>query len=178
MKRFFALSALLVLFATADVMAQWGVGASFERRSDRPTNGFGFQLEYDVLDRIPMVSVRTRLHASYFSEEASISLGGLTATTGKVEAFDFGGAVLGGVKFGLFMPYAGVGVGAENWRFDDDGDGLDNFLYGVAGVAITPIPFLKPYIEYRVSSYNDVSAAKKEIGEGRGRFHLGITLQF
>jgi opacity protein-like surface antigen len=182
MKQLFRTATLLILLITVialDATAQVGIGASYERRSDAPTNGFGIQIEKNVLGFIPVVYLRTRLHASYFSEDASLNLGAIQVNSGKVEAYDFGGALLAGAGFGLFSPYAGVGVGFENWAFDGDTETNNTmFYYGIAGIAITPIPFIKPYLEYRLATYNDLSAARKEIGEGPGRLHIGVTIRF
>lgn len=173
------LLAMLLTLITLDATAQFGIGASFERRSDAPTNGFGLQIEKDVLGFVPVVYLRTRIHASYFSEEASLNLANIAVTTGTVESYDFGGALLGGIGLGLFSPYAGVGVGFENWAFDGDTETNNTmFYYGIAGLAITPVPFIKPYLEYRLATYNDLSAARKEIGEGPGRLHIGVTIRF
>ncbi len=174
---------LLLTLGLSEAYAQWGLGVSYERRNDTPENGFGIQLEKDFLQRLPIVFVRSRLHFSYFSEDASYDIGAGSITTGSVEAYDFGGAVMGGAGLGLFAPYIGLGIGADNWEYSTSTTGGSrsnntHYYYGIAGVSITPVPFIKPYLEYRLTSYDSVSDARKEIGEGKGRFHIGVTIRF
>jgi hypothetical protein len=179
--------AVVCSLSAGDALAQLGIGASFERRSETPTNGFGLQLEFELLKAIPIINIRARLHGSYFSEESDFTLEGVQLGSATVANTDFGAAALGGVSLGLLRPYIGVGIGSENWSFkpkagssplsiERDEDSF--YYYGVAGVAFTMIPFIKPYAEYRLASYDSLSDARKEIGEGPARFHIGVTLTF
>ncbi|MCH8496260.1 MAG: hypothetical protein LAT57_11610 [Balneolales bacterium] len=176
-QRILGVLALILVIGIVDASAQYGLGISYERRNDTPTNGFGLQLERELLGSIPLLSLKARLHGSYFSEESDFRGAGVQFNRATIESYDFGVAALGGVNLGLFRPYVGLGLGTENWEYDD-GNSNTSYYYGIAGLAITPIPMLKPYIEYRVSGYNDISEARKEIGEGAARFHIGITLSF
>lgn len=176
-QRILGILALILVIGIGDATAQYGLGISYERRNDAPTNGFGLQLERELLGSVPLISVKARLHGSYFSEETDFRVGVEQFNRSTIESYDFGAAALGGVNLGSFRPYIGLGIGTENWEYEE-GSSNTSYYYGIAGLAITPIPFLKPYIEYRVSGYNDVSEARKEIGEGAARFHVGITLSF
>lgn len=185
--RCFFIIAFIVSLSAGDALAQLGIGASFERRNESPTNGFGLQLEFEMLKAIPLVNIRARLHGSYFSEESDFTLQGVQLGSATVASTDFGAAALGGISLGILRPYIGVGVGSENWSFKPKANSSplsieredDSFYYyGVAGVAFTLIPFIKPYAEYRLASYNSLSDARKEIGEGPSRFHIGVTLTF
>lgn len=180
MKRLLGIMVMVLLLGITDAFSQTSLGVSYERRNDAPTNGFGIQLERNIFGAIPVVDIRARLHGSFFSEDATLTLPGLQASTGTVQSYDFGAAVLGGVGLGLFRPYIGLGIGLENWEFDGTQNYTNNthYYYGLAGIAITPIPFVKPYLEYRVASFDDMSAARKEIGDGNARFHIGVTLSF
>lgn len=183
MKKILGILSMVILLGITDAFAQTSLGVSYERRNDAPTNGFGLQLERNIFGAVPVVDIRARLHGSFFSESAELSLAGLpdaTAFTGTVQSYDFGAALIGGVGLGLFRPYVGLGIGMENWEYDSTQNFTNNthYYYGLAGIAITPIPFIKPYIEFRVASYDDVSAAQKEIGDGAARFHIGVTLSF
>ncbi|KPP95315.1 MAG: hypothetical protein HLUCCA01_05345 [Bacteroidetes bacterium HLUCCA01] len=182
MKKIFGIILLIGLVTATDALAQTALGLSYERRNEAPTNGFGIQLERGILGSIPVVDVRARIHGSFFTEAAELnqdaiqnSLTGLV--DGTAQSYDFGAAVIGGVGLGLFRPYAGLGVGMENWEFEDY-ENSTHYYYGLAGIAITPIPFVKPYLEFRFSSYDDLSEARQEIGEGNARVHLGVTIGF
>jgi len=186
MKKYFVLSGLIVVFTlmnTTTVYAQWGIGASYEERNENPKKGFGVQLEKDFLESLPILFIRARTHYSQFSSEASLTIDG-DLVIGDLEANDLGIAVIGGGKLGLFSPYLGIGFGIENWSYkardiiavnekDDSG-----YYYGIVGVSLTFIPVIQPYLEYRVTNYNDIGEARKEIGEGKSRVHIGITLRF
>ena len=62
--------------------------------------------------------------------------------------------VIGGVGLGLFRPYAGLGVGMENWEIEDYETARIHY-YGLAGIAITPHSFCQTVSEFRFSSYDD-----------------------
>lgn len=173
------------MIGLSDATAQWGVGASFERRNDDPQNGIGVHIEHDIVRFIPIVFIRSRAHFSYFTEESSRTIAGIAYSRSKVETYDYGAALYGGVNLGLLSPYVGIGAGSDKWNFyqnsNDSSPSSETssfYYYGIAGVSISPIPFIKPFIEYRVANYNDISAARDEIGEGNARFHFGVTLRF
>lgn len=180
MKRIIGILSVIMLLGISDAFSQTSLGLSYERRNDAPTNGFGLQLERNILGAVPVVDIRARLHGSFFSEDAELNIAGIQASTGTVQSYDFGAAILGGVGLGLFRPYVGLGIGMENWEYDGTQNFSNNthYYYGLAGIAITPIPFIKPYLEFRVASYDDLSEARKEIGEGAARFHIGVTISF
>jgi hypothetical protein len=174
---------LILLISATPMYAQWGIGASYEERNEKPEKGFGIQLEKDFLEAIPIFYLRGRVHYSQFSSEAQLSYDG-DFVIGDLEANDIGLAVIGGGKLGFISPYAGLGFGIENWSYkssdiisvnekDDTG-----YYYGIVGVSVTIIPVIQPYIEYRVTNYNDMGEARKEIGEGLSRVHVGLTLRF
>jgi hypothetical protein len=175
----------MLLIGVADATAQWGAGFSFERRSDDPQNGVGVHIEHDLLGSIPIFFLRTRAHFSYFSEENTYTFAGIAYQRSRVETYDFGGAFYGGASLGLFAPYVGLGLGSDQWNFyENSGDSSPTnetssfYYYGIVGVALSPIPVVKPFIEYRVANYNDISQAREEIGSGNARFHFGITFRF
>jgi hypothetical protein len=180
MKKILGILSLVILFGLTDALAQTSLGVSYERRNEAPTNGFGLQLEKNILGSVPVIDIRARLHGSFFSEDADLTIAGLQATTGTVQSYDFGAALIGGAGLGLFRPYVGLGVGMENWEFDGAQNYTNNthYYYGLAGIAVTPLPFIKPYMEFRFSSYDSLSDAREEIGEGNARFHIGVTLSF
>jgi len=169
-----------LLILSSPIYAQWGIGASYEERNETPKKGFGVHLEKDLFESLPVFFVRARVHYSQFSSEASLRFDD-ELVIGDLETHDLGIALLGGGNLGFFSPYAGIGFGIENWDYkatginekDDTG-----YYYGLVGVSLSFMPVIKPFLEYRVTNYQDISAAKKEIGEGRSRVHIGITLRF
>lgn len=175
----------IIIFATP-AQAQLGLGVSYEERPDAPTQGFGVQLESELLPFSLIATIKARLHFSYFSEDARLSVpleGSPSVELGKIENYDFGGAILGGVHLGFFTPYVGLGAGLDNWKFE-----LQNYertydeqavqYYGILGASLSIFPKLEPYVEYRVSEYGSVEEVREQIDEGKGRFILGVTLRF
>lgn len=183
------LSAALLLLVVLPPMAisqHTGVGLTYQQRSDVPTNGFGAQIERDFFDHTAILFLRGRIHVAYFSENNAldVTIGGQTSLEyGKVESVDFGVTALGGVRLGFLEPYIGLGIGVENWnqRFNDIALIIDDNptkYYGVAGTSVTILPYIEPFIEYRVSAYDNMKEARKEISEGKSRFIVGLSIRF
>lgn len=183
MKKYILTSVLFVIclvFISTPVFAQWGLGASYEERNETPKKGFGVQLDKDLFESLPILFVRARVHYSQFSSQATLSFDD-ELVIGDLESFDLGVALIGGGSLGFISPYAGIGFGIENWDYkaigisekDDTG-----YFYGIVGVSLSFIPVIQPYLEYRLTNYNDISAIREEIGDGNSRVHVGVTLRF
>ena len=163
------------------MLAQWSIGASYEIRNEKPKNGFGVRLERDILQKIPVINLGLRAHFSYFSDKNAISTGSYDS---EIKNYDYGLAAVGGVSVGLIAPYVGLGLGSENADFnvkntDWPGEGSDSNLYwnGFVGAKVSPIPILKPFVEYRVSSskkFKDLN----NMNTSNGRLIFGISLAF
>ena len=175
----FSLSALLfsaLIIFPAAANAQWSIGASYENRTEDPTNGFGVRVEREILDIIPIVDLGLRAHFSFFSEENTIQPANVDAD---FESYDFGLAATGGVSLGLFAPYVGLGIGSDNFQIESSqGDLVDesNFYWNAFGGAkVTLIPLLSPFIEYRWTQLSGTD----DIGfDNYGRLAVGVSLNF
>lgn len=170
---------LIPLIQPETVQAQWGVGASYEVRNEEPTNGFGFRVERNILEFIPVVDLGMRAHFSFFNENNSVTREGDVTVDREIQAYDFGAAAVAGVKVALLKPYVGLGIGTENYKFDSsEGDNFseNNFYWnGFGGVELTLIPLLKPFVEYRIKG---LTGAEDVEFENVGRIALGINLRF
>jgi opacity protein-like surface antigen len=178
-KNYLSLSAiilsLLFMLPTA-ANAQWSIGASFETRTEDPTNGFGVRVERKILDIVPVVDLGLRAHFSFFSEDNTIQPANVDA---EFESYDFGLAATGGVSLGLFAPYVGLGVGSDNFQIESsEGKLVDesNFYWNAFGGAkLTLIPLLSPFIEYRWTQLSGTD----DIGfDNFGRLAVGVSLNF
>jgi hypothetical protein len=188
MKKLLTTAAVLVFMISiaTPVYSQIGLGVSYEERADAPKQGFGVQLESELLPFSLIATIKARLHFSYFSQDANLSVpmnGSPSVEFGKIENYDFGGALLGGVNMGLFTPYVGLGAGLDNWKFElqDYDRTYDEQVvqyYGVLGASLTLFPKIHPFVEYRVSEYGSVKEVREQIDEGKGRFLIGVTLRF
>lgn len=170
------------LFLTAGMaMAQVRVGASYEVRNADPTNGFGIRIEPQLF-KIAMLEVDARASFSYFSEKNSASTGGITYSR-DFKNYEYGVAGVGRVDLGIVDPFVSVGVGNTTFKLNSDSK---NSLYytGSIGIEASPIPVIKPFIEYQLTGNNlkDIQMQAQAINyrpsHSVGRWIFGIYLNF
>lgn len=182
MKKILITSSFLLVFVSfyQTAQAQWSVGASYEIRDEDPENGFGLRLERSFLQGIPLLDLGVRAHFSYFNDENNITRDDFTFSQ-KIDVYDYGLAVLGGVKLGIVKPYVGLGIGNQQFKFNTDIEEVEDFddssFYwnGFGGAEVTIFPFLQPFIEYRIA--NLTSAEDIEF-DNVSRLAIGINLKF
>ncbi len=183
--------AIVVLTLTLGIMpqmsiAQTSIGASYEIRNEEPQNGFGLRLEREILQKLPIVNLSLRGHFSYFNED--ISYENRTYST-DITNYDYGLAAVGGVSLGLLSPYVGVGLGASTLDVNRDnlpsgspldGESDDSAIYwnGFVGAEVSPIPMLKPFVEYRFEDISNYSDELSDIQNSTGRLIFGVSLSF
>ena len=162
--------------------AQWSLGASYEIRDEEPQNGFGVRLERDILNKIPVVNLKLRGHFSYFSEDNYV--GENQASYGKIENYDYGLAAVGGISLGLLSPYVGTGLGSTTTELQNpegafqEGSESNVFWNGFVGAEVSPIPTLKPFVEYRFQSAESFDELQYSVSTSNGRLIFGISLSF
>jgi len=183
---FAALFIVLPLTKSDTAMAQWGIAAAYESRSEDPQNGFGLRIERQILSGLPLLEVGLRAHFSYFSEENRLTSGGVTFSR-DLESYDYGIAAYTGINLAFLKPYAGLGLGSDSSKgtFEDDGQGgtgvpanfdENNIYWNIfAGVQLSPIPIIKPFVEYRFTRLLD---AEDLDYKQNGRFAIGVKLSF
>lgn len=179
----FSLLFIFALPAKDTVIAQWGIGASYEIRTEDPTNGFGVRLEREILSGIPLLDFNVRAHLSYFNDTNYLSRREIVIS-GDFDVYDIGLAATAGLSIGLVKPYVGLGIGSERYKFSPDipvevADAAFKergyYWNGFGGAEITILPFIKPFIEYRISrlsSMDDIDF------DNIGRFAIGLNLRF
>jgi opacity protein-like surface antigen len=177
----FILPLLLVVFPNQST-AQWSIGASYEIRDVEPENGFGAHIERDILQGLPIIDLGLRAHFSYFSAENEVTEQQLSYST-KIENYDYGVAALGGFSLGLISPYAGLGLGSTNASFSIEGIDLpeeesESGIYwnGFVGAKVSPIPMLKPFVEYRIKSEEEFENLQNNINTDTGRLIFGVSI--
>jgi opacity protein-like surface antigen len=111
-----------------------------------------------------------------------------------MKSLDYGLALLLGVNLGIVTPYAGAGIGSERYEWDydlsnvkTDVNSLDELLSleslsdsgfywnGFVGATLSPIPLLKPFFEYRFTSFMTDEAIDYT---QNGRITIGLKLEF
>lgn len=195
----FSVATLVSLtFLSVPLHAQFGIGVSYERKAPDnnldgiPQSGIGFRIENGFGPKIPAFKLGYRLHASFFSEENDFSdqLGSLTNSDTKFtsDVYDFGAAVLGELKIPFIAnPYVGLGIGYEFQNIagiDADAPSLADrlqqleqsslFYNAFIGVKFSPIPVIRPFVEYRYTGFTDLEA----ITDSPRRLQFGILLEF
>lgn len=170
----------LAIVETAD--AQWALGANYELRNEKPTNGFGVRVDRQILSAVPVVDLGLRAHFSYFSEENSVSRESVTYDR-EFESYDYGLAAHAGIGAGLLKPYVGVGVGMDQSSLDEGGsaensnrtfDETDFYFNAFIGSEIR-FPVVSPFIEYRFSRVTD----REDIELSNiSRIAVGLSLRF
>lgn len=184
----------LVLVMTSASYAQWGIGVSYELRDEDPKSGFGVRVQRSILEKVPVIDINLRAHASFFSDETSIDTnpaGGFTPNVSQdFLDYDFGVGLFAGAGVGLVKPYVGLGLGSQTLRIERDViqgaippiGGVENedetnlYWNVVFGAEIKPIPIVKPFIEYRYTSA-DLSSPNFA-PNNNSRIIFGVLLKF
>ena len=168
--------------------AQWGIGAGVEIRDEDPTTGVGIKLERGILSNAPVLDINLRGHFSWFNDDDAESLRDQLSNT-NITVYDYGVALVFGVKLGLVKPYVGVGAGAERYSEErnstqillESSSGLlkyaeNNFYWnGFGGAEITLLPYLKPFIEFRYSKLVDTNEIQID---NYNRLAIGVNFRF
>ncbi|MEX2600605.1 MAG: outer membrane beta-barrel protein [Balneolaceae bacterium] len=170
---------MFVLFVPVErAEAQWSVGASYEMRDEDPVNGLGVRVQREFRSVLPLVDLGFRGHFSYFSDEIDASDQSYTT---EIENYDFGLAAFGGINIGLVKPYIGGGLGSES--FEEVRSGVEELSFNensfywnlFAGAELSPIPVLKPFIEYRFTRLLDDEDFDYH---QNGRLSIGVNIHF
>ncbi|MDZ7657971.1 outer membrane protein [Fodinibius sp.] len=183
--------AIIAVVLTLGIMpqssiAQTSIGASYEIRNEEPKNGLGLRLEREILKKLPIVNLSLRGHFSYFNDD--ISYENRTYST-DITNYDYGLAAVGGVSLGLLSPYVGLGLGASTLDVSRDNlpsgsplnaEDNDSAIYwnGFVGAEVSPIPMIKPFVEYRFEDISNYSDELSDIQNSTGRLIFGVSLSF
>lgn len=163
--------------------AQWNIGASLEIQDEHPENGVGFRIEREILQQVPLGILKLRGHFSYFEEDNYTGENNITYSN--IKNYDYGVAVAGGFSVGLLMPYIGTGIGSATAEVhsaaapSDDADTESSLFWnGFIGAEISPLPALRPFIEYRIQSSGSFNEVSNSINESKERLIFGISVAF
>lgn len=172
---------LATFFAVNESQAQWSVGATYENKQNTnglPSNGFGIQLERDMKLPLPLIFIRTRAHYSYFNDTNNPSFGGVQFDD--VSSYDFGVSALAGADIALLSPYAGFGVGLEDysWNGGDNQSYEPNenefYFQAMIGLGLNLLPIIQPFAELRHSGFSQ----REDITNSQRRLMFGVALRF
>lgn len=178
---------LILISVTANsAFSQIGLGVTYEIRDEKPTNGFGVHAQLALLN-LPMVSLSARAHYSNYSEDNSLTVSDVRYNQ-EIKSSEFGATAIVSVGLGFLSPYVGMGIGWQNFsvesaladqianEFDIDVDNEENAAkyFGVIGAAVSPIPLLRPFIEYRYAGIT-----KDNLGpSSHGTWVFGLQIRF
>ena len=185
----FFITGLCLFFYADKGIAQIGIGAGLDIRSEEPSDGYGLRLEYRLLTLPPVADLKFRAHGSYFSQtkQRNYTVNGLTTSVLEEQrAFDVGAALLAKIRLGPVNPYTGIGLGIDSSEFESGrspsqpdrlkGINEENFFWNLFfGGELSVIPYVKPFFEYRfVQLINPENIDFKD----SERFSLGIIFRF
>lgn len=173
-----AATVLIFLVAAEPASAQWSIGGSYEIRNEDPQNGFGVRIERELLPYAPIANLAIRGHFSYFNEDNYI--GSDDFNYGGITNYDYGLAAVGGVSVGLVSPYLGMGIGSSRLEFDATDNGAESNFYwnGFVGARVSPIPYVKPFVEYRLQATEDYEELTTDVEASNGRMIFGVYVTF
>jgi len=163
-----------LIFTTQQTQAQFTLGAAYEIRDENPENGFGLRLEKGIFSDLPLIDLGVRAHFSFFNETTDITVDDVEFST-EVDAYDYGLALLGGVNIGIVKPYVGLGLGSERFEAKPQFTESNFYWNGFGGAEITLLPFLNPFIEYRIKNFT----GSEDIGyDSVNRLAIGVNVRF
>ena len=173
-----------VLFISQPAAAQWAIGASYEMQNENPENGFGVRVERGILGNLPLLDLSMRAHFSYFNDTNNITLNNIDFSS-DIDMYDYGIAAIAGLKLGLVRPYVGLGIGNQQFNYDPEDnqeitdvipDDASSFYWnGFGGAEISILPFLSPFIEYRIAN---LTSADDIHFDNISRLAIGLNLRF
>jgi opacity protein-like surface antigen len=172
---------MVFLFAPVHAMAQWNIGASYQIRNEKPKKGFGVHIQRQVLKAIPIVYLGLRAHFSYFKSSYEERVTDMPNPTTNIKFYDYGLDAIGGVPLGILKPYIGIGIGSNKYKINDNSIHSSRseskfFFNSFVGAALTFIPLLHPFIEYRFEPTDSPRFFKDFNSDGR--LVLGLSLVF
>jgi opacity protein-like surface antigen len=161
--------------------AQWNIGASYQVRHETPKKGFGVHIQRQVLKAIPVVYLGLRAHFSYFKSSYEQHPTDVPSQTTDIKFYDYGLDAIGGVPLGFLKPYVGIGIGSDKYKMNDNlvhsaRSESKFFFNSFVGAALTFIPLLHPFIEYRFEPSGSPKFFKDFNSDGR--LVLGLSLVF
>jgi len=184
-----------VLFAALSVSAyaQGGFGASYERRSDEPSEGVGLRFERGINDANGLLYVSVVTHASFFNRVATLksrTIENLFYSDSELNTYDVGVALKLAANVPIFTPYVTAGIGFENFKIEIFNKSLPPIgndreqtvlVNGSLGLQWRIGQIIRPFTEVRFNknfkgykfenTFEDLRAAKNRVA-------LGIVLQF
>jgi len=190
MKKVLPLIVIITALFSASTLAQFEIGASYELREEDPKNGFGIRIQKGILSQLPIVNLGLRLHGSYFSDENSVSENGISYSR-DLTNYELGVSAIGGVSLGLLEPYVGLGLGTNNYDqaisdvqndpnnlSPNSADESSLFWNMMAGAKVSIVPKIKPFVEYRYTSYDLESPNLDDVKNSSGIISFGVSISF
>ncbi|HKI46088.1 MAG TPA: outer membrane beta-barrel protein [Balneolales bacterium] len=157
------------------------VGVNYTYRNAEPKSGFGILLEptvysisrFDIDVRGSFNTLNTQDSRTYFDETFNI----------KVNHYDVCVDALGRLKFNYIDPYIALGVGYTSYKIVGRGYSQikTGFLYdGSVGLELNPIPYIKPFVEYKYtrSNVNRAQILLFNPNNSFGQLEVGLNVKF
>src|SRR5690625_2278069 len=150
-----------VLFISQPASAQSAIGASYEMQNKNTENGFRVRVDRSILANLPPLDLSMRATFSYFNDTNNNTLNNIDFSS-EIDMYDYGIAAIAGLKLGLVRPYVALGIGNQQFNYDPEDnqeitdvipDDASSFYWnGFGGAEISILPFLSPFIDYRIAN--------------------------
>lgn len=180
-----SLLALFVCLISVSASYAQSIGVSYAYSSTAPTNGYSAHFESSVVS-LGLVELNSRLRATMFTEENFIK--GATAFE-KADVLIIDINLLAKVNvIPMVNPYAGIGIAYEKTDFDfaninnnltvESKNQTEFPVYGSVGIEFSPIPFIKPFLEYRIKAADLKELKDATYESNRGILAIGVAVSF
>lgn len=166
---------LAVLSFSAISNAQ-SLGVSYAYSSTAPVSGLSAHFESSIVS-LGVVSLNSRLRGTMFSEKDF-------AAYKSVDVLTIDVSVLAKVSIiPMVNPYGGLGIAYEKTDVElafnlGESSQTEYPLYITVGAEFSPIPFIKPFIEYRLRAADLKEVKNAKYDSDRGIVAIGVAVSF
>ena len=174
--------AILFLFYSVSLEAQWLVGVSYEIRDNTPKYGYGLRLERLFgFSPLPIRLGGGIQFTSFREEDLSVTLSNDLTEVTDISDIEVFAQVIGVINLGLVEGHIGIGYGFESVEFSGkESEAINNdqftFLTTTLGVRLVILPYLRPFVEYRLRDLKGFDLDIIKETNTRFIFGIGISL--
>lgn len=169
---------ILAVLSLSTISNAQSIGLSYAYSSTAPNSGYSAHFESSIIC-LGVVSLNSRLRGTMFSEKDFGFFESVDVLTVDVSAL----AKVSIIP--MVNPYGGLGIAYEKTDYKMDilgsktSDSQVEFpLYITVGAEFSPIPFIKPFIEYRLRAADLKEVKNAKYDSDRGIVAIGVAVSF
>ncbi|TNE70127.1 hypothetical protein EP331_13210 [bacterium] len=181
MKKITLLAVLIIAGVFSAKAQSFGLGYAYS--STAPNTGLTAHFETSIVD-LGVASLNSRLRGSVFNSDG-YEVGG--QVFGETSVLILDASLMAKVSVIPFVnPYAGLGIAYEKTDFKFEvpnvgevADSQNQYpLYGTIGFEFSTIPFIKPFMEYRIRAVDLKEIKNSSYDSDRWMLAIGLALSF